>query len=56
MKLTEVRYMDPLLMSPTQTMIVKDKTIILLWKEDPMGIVVESEEIAESYKKYFWFL
>jgi|SRR3989338_1359540 len=56
MKLTEVRYMNPQLMSPTQTMIVKDKTIIILWKENPMGIIIENKEIAESYKKYFLFL
>lgn len=56
MKLTDVRYMDPGLMSPTQTMIVKNKTIIILWKENPMGIIIENKEIAESYKKYFWFL
>ena len=56
MKLTETRYMDSQLMSPTQTMIVKDKTIIILWKENPMGIIIENKEIAESYKKYFWFL
>lgn len=56
MKLTEVRYMDSGLMSPTQTMVVKDKTIIILWKENPMGIIIDNKEITESYKKYFWFL
>ena len=56
MKLTEVRYMNPGLMSPTQTMIVKNKTIIILWKENPMGIIIDNKEISESYKRYFWFL
>ena len=56
MKFTEVRCMNSGLMSPTQTMIVKDKTIIILWKENPMGIIIDNKEIAESYKKYFWFL
>ncbi len=56
MKLTKVKYMSPGLISPTQTMIVKDKTIIILWKENPIGIMIDNQEIAESYKKYFWFL
>lgn len=56
MKSTKVKYTTQQLMSPTQTMIVKDKTIIILWKENPMGIIIENKEIAESYKKYFWFL
>ena len=56
MKFTKVKYMNSQLMSPTQTMIVKNKTIIILWKENPMGIVIENKEIASSYEKYFWFL
>ncbi len=56
MKLTQVRYMDPQLMSPTQTMIVKDITIIILWINNPIGILIKNKEISESYKKYFWFL
>jgi sugar-specific transcriptional regulator TrmB len=56
MKLTEVKHMEPELMGPTQTMIVKDYAITILWKKDPVGIVVQNKDIAQSYKKYFDYL
>lgn len=56
MALTEIRYLDPELIGPTQVMIVKDYTIIILWKENPLGIVIQNKEIADSYKKYFDYL
>ena len=56
MKLTEVRYLEKDLLTPTQTMIVKDMAIIILWTDHPMGIVINNKEIAQSYLKYFWYL
>jgi sugar-specific transcriptional regulator TrmB len=56
MKLTHVKYLEPELIGPTQIMIVKDFAITVLWKENPVGIIIQNKEIAESYKKYFDYL
>lgn len=56
MKLTEVRYMNPEIMGPTQIMIVKDLAITILWKKEPIGFITQNKEIADSYKKYFDYL
>lgn len=56
MKLADIKYMDPRLIGPAQTMIVKNKVIIILWSENPLGVIIENKEIADNYKKYFDFL
>ena len=33
--------------------IMNDKVLITTWKEKPVGILIHSKEIAESYKEYF---
>ncbi len=56
MKLTEVKYLDPQLVGPAQTMVVKDSTFIILWTENPIAIRIDNKEITASYKKYFDYL
>ncbi|MBW2980781.1 hypothetical protein KY360_05175 [Candidatus Woesearchaeota archaeon] len=56
MSLTEVKHMEPELMGPTQIMVVKDYAITILWKKNPVGILTQNKDIAESYKKYFDYL
>jgi hypothetical protein len=40
-------------MSEMQILFYKNKTFIVLWVKEPVGFLIESEEIAKSFKKYF---
>ena len=45
------RYVDfPL---PANIDIYRDKILIISWSEKPLGILIQSQEIAEKFKKYF---
>jgi len=39
--------------APTSTMIYKDRTIIHIFGESPLAIMIRSKEVSRSYKKYF---
>jgi sugar-specific transcriptional regulator TrmB len=41
---------------PNSTIIYGDKTAMLLWSGEPLGIIIKSKEIAESYRSYFGLL
>lgn len=56
LKLTEIRLLPKEYMTPTHVNIVGNKVGIILWSEVPLGILIESKEIAESYKTYFKLL
>lgn len=54
---TEFRFLPKELEMPTSTEIYKDKVLIfVLVKENPMAVMIESEEIAESFRKYFYVI
>lgn len=42
--------------SPTTTLVYGDKVAIFLWTEVPKVILVQSKELAKSYKSYFELL
>ena len=50
-KLDEVRYLE--LQTPAEINISKSKVIILILSDNPMGIVIRSEKVANSFKQYF---
>ncbi|MEK6903278.1 MAG: hypothetical protein AABW64_01355 [Nanoarchaeota archaeon] len=51
-KHTEVKYIQK--MSQTTTYIYANKVVIIHWeKEKLIGIMIEDNEIAESYRSYF---
>lgn len=51
---TEFRFLPKELEMPTSTEIYKNKVIIMiLLKESPMAVMIESEAVANSFKKYF---
>jgi HTH-type transcriptional regulator, sugar sensing transcriptional regulator len=56
MKFTEVRILSSDYMTPTHISIVDDKLAIILWSEDPIGILIESNEIAKGFETYFKIL
>jgi len=51
--LAEIRYLPQKYASPLSINIYKDKVAIILWKKEPLAIVIKNKEIANSYKKYF---
>jgi sugar-specific transcriptional regulator TrmB len=51
--LAEIRYLSQKYASPLAINIYKDKVAIILWKKEPLAVVIKNAEIADSYKKYF---
>ena len=56
LKLTEVKILPKEYMTPTHINIVGNKVGIILWSEDPIGILIENKEIADSFSNYFKLL
>ncbi len=56
MKLTKVKILPKEYMTPTHINIVGNKLGIILWSEQPLGILIENKEIAESFRNYFKLL
>ena len=51
---TEFKFLSKDFEMPTSTEIYKDKVLIfILIKESPMAIMIESKEVANSFRKYF---
>jgi len=54
---TQYRFLPKEFEMPTSTEIYKNKVaIFILIKENPMVIVIESKEVADSFRKYFFAL
>lgn len=51
--LSEIKYLPQKYANPLAINIYKDKVAIILWKEDPLAIVIKNSEIANSYRQYF---
>ena len=56
MKLTKVKKLPKEYMTPTHINIVGDSVGMILWAEEPLGILIESKEIADSFRTYFKLL
>ena len=39
--------------SPAATQIYSNKVVLQSWTKEPFAVVIENEEFAENYKKYF---
>lgn len=50
---TPVRILSSPFASATSIQIYGDKVATIMWSSDPIGIVVRSKEIAQSYRDYF---
>lgn len=51
--LSEIRYLPRKYANPLAINIYKDKVAIILWKKEPIAIVIKEREVADSYRKYF---
>ncbi len=49
----DVRFLSKEFVNPTTTIVYGDKVTIIIWKENPLGILIRSREVAKSYKYYF---
>ncbi len=53
---TEYRYFPNISESPAVTNIYGNKIAILIWTDEPEGIIIENEAAAKAYKSYFDFM
>lgn len=52
---TEFRFLPEQMEMPTSTEVFNNKVLIfILIKENPMAIIIENEDVAESFRKYFY--
>ena len=51
--LSEIKYLSDEYSGPAAINIYGDNVAIIHWSEKPIGILIESEGIAASYRKYF---
>jgi len=51
--LAEIKYLKREYITPMAINIYKGKTAIILWKKEPLAIVIKNKDISDSYKKYF---
>ena len=55
-KLNEYRWIPQEYSLPSSTIMYGNKTAILLWTGEPLGVIIESKEVADSYRSYFELL
>lgn len=54
--LSEIRYIPEKYSNPVSVNIYGDKTAIILWANNPFGIVIKNKEVSDAYKNYFELL
>lgn len=52
----EVRFLPKTFTNLSTTIVYGGKVAIIIWKENPFGIIINSKEVAESHKGYFELL
>lgn len=55
-KTSAYRYLPQAIESPVVTNIYNDKIAIIIWAEEPEGIIIENAAAAKAYKSYFDFM
>lgn len=55
-KLNEYKYIPDINESPAVTNIYGNKIAIIIWTDDPEGVIIENESAAKAYKSYFEFM
>ncbi len=49
----KVRFLPKESINPATTFVYGDKVAVMIWKENPIGILMHSREVADSYRYYF---
>ena len=52
----QTRYVSKSIESPVVTNIYGDKIALLIWTDEPEGIIIENEAAAKAYRSYFDFM
>jgi hypothetical protein len=52
-KTSEYKFIPREFFNPTATHIAGNMVAIIIWTTPPTGIIIESSEVADSYRKYF---
>ncbi len=52
----QTRYVSKSVESPVVTNIYGDKIALIIWTDEPEGIVIENEAAAKAYRSYFEFM
>ena len=52
-QLSNMRFIPKEYATPTAINIYGDNVAIILWSENPIGILIKEKDIADSYRKYF---
>ena len=55
-KLTQIKYIPQEHNSSVSTYIFNNKIAMIMWVENPLGIIIEHKHVYESYKTYFEYL
>jgi sugar-specific transcriptional regulator TrmB len=55
-KYGEIKILPRSFSTPTQIFIYGNKSAVAIWSEEPIAILVTSDEITNGFKKYFKFL
>jgi sugar-specific transcriptional regulator TrmB len=50
------RYVKKNVISPVVTNIYEDKIALIIWTDEPEGIIIENEAAAKAYRSYFEFM
>ncbi|MFZ5954821.1 MAG: TrmB family transcriptional regulator [Nanoarchaeota archaeon] len=53
---SEYRYISTISESPAVTNIYGDKVAIIVWTDEPEGVIIENSATAKAYKSYFDFM
>lgn len=52
-RLQEIRFLEKQFNNFSSTIIYENKVAVFMWTDDPIAILIESKELAESYENYF---
>ena len=54
--LTIIKYVPEKFNSSVSTYIFDNKVALIMWVDNPMGIIIEHKAVYESYRNYFDYL
>lgn len=52
-KLAKIKYLPKELAPNMEIVIYKERTLIIIWKQNPTGLLIHGKETAENFKQYF---
>ena len=55
-KYGEIKTLTKNFSTPTQIFIYGNKSVVAIWSEEPLAILITSNEITNGFRKYFEFL